>query len=91
MNGERQRRALAAVYSDDSTIGAWLVAETPLEVLSAVRTGLANCDRFIELTLANPDADDEEVRWNGRPVYVRPDLVTAIGPPLDTESGDDDD
>ena len=70
------KRPLATVWAADCGNGAWLVANTPLEVVAAVEKADAN--QLIDLTCANPDE-----AWNGRTIYVRADSIKAIGPPLD--------
>lgn len=90
----RQRRPLAAVYAEDGTVGAWLIAESPLEARAAVERALDAGETFVEFTIGNPepnDIDPDAVRWNGRPVYVRVDRIGAIGPPLEASDDDDDD
>lgn len=83
------RRPLAAVYVEDATGGAWLVAETPDEVHALITAALSNGERFVQLTLGNPVSEGDVVRWNGRPVYVRANAVTAIGPPLEPRDDDE--
>lgn len=81
---ERPRRPLAAIYADDGTEGAWLVAETPHEAQHAVVNALLSDQPFVELTLGNPPENDGP-EWNGRPVFIDPRAIRAIGPPLNTD------
>lgn len=87
MTEERKRRALASVWTG-SQEDSWLVAETPREVADAVDRGRAAGIPLIELTLATPDAGTDH-KWNGRIVYVDPEDVTAISPPVDDNTDDE--
>lgn len=92
MTGEpRQRRPLAAVYGDEASPGAWLVAETPDEAVELVLAAVEAGAHFTRFTLANPDdeLDDDDPRWNGRPVHVKTSSISAVGPPLARRGGDD--
>lgn len=77
---QRRTRAKASVFMEQSEI-AWLVTETPSEV--ADRLDGAVPGAMLKFTLGN-DSD-----WNGRPLYIRADAITAISPPR-AEGGEDD-
>lgn len=80
MSDRSYRQAKASVYvgSDDA---AWIVTETPSEVVDEVRS--ANSDDLIKLTLGNRSD------WNGKPLYVRAGAITSISPPRDDETEDE--
>ena len=73
-----ERRGLSSVHEFVSDGAAWLVAETPSEVMDLVRAareqGMGSS--FVELTLANPGSE-----WNGRKLYLDAYSVRAVSPP----------
>lgn len=73
----KTRLAKASVFvgQDDAP---FLVAETPREVAHLVH----DAEGMVELTLANSGD------WNGKPLLVRADCVTAVCPP---KTGSEDD
>jgi hypothetical protein len=83
MSKARPKRALATVYSDDGTAGAWLVADTPSE--AAAKATDTPPSQFVPFVCANP-----EVGWNGRTIYLKSDVITAIAPPLEFIDVDED-
>jgi hypothetical protein len=79
----RQLRPLASVWTAGGGGGdAWAVAETPSEARAIVEAANAADEPFAAFTLANDD-DGKDHRWNGRPVYVVLNDITAISPPID--------
>lgn len=75
-------KALATVHVIDDE-AAWVVTETPSEVMERVDE-VENHHDFVTLTLGNKS------RWNGRPVYIRVDQIRAISPPIDLDDEEDD-
>ena len=64
--------AMSCVFTGTDDVG-WQVAESPSEIAALVRS--TPDDALMELTLGNPDG------WNGKPLYVKANTVTAISPP----------
>lgn len=68
--------ATVHTYGDSA---AWLIAETPSEAAAEVDRARREGELAL-LTLANAASE-----WNARPVYIDPDGIAAISPPVDAE------
>jgi hypothetical protein len=55
---------------------AFLVAETPGEIMGLVDAAERKDETFVTLTSAN------EGSWNGRPIYIRQKYIRSIAPPM---------
>lgn len=73
--------AKASIYVGDTDI-AWLVTETPSEVISKMLDSTS--ETMIQFTLGN-NSD-----WNGKPLYIKKRCINAISPPRDQGEGDTD-
>jgi hypothetical protein len=70
---QRQCKAAINVEGDDAV---FLVAETPGEATELVERAYHDERMFVEFTSGNHGP------WNGKPIFIRTDLIRAITPPV---------
>lgn len=76
-------RSLATVYVTGDP-EAFLVAETPREVLALIEDAeRTTSPHFVRLTLTGGT-------WVNKPVHVRASHIQAIGPPAELDEDDED-
>lgn len=71
------RQCKASLFIEGDT-ACFLVTETPSEVATLVDGGLIkDKPALVQLTSGNQGV------WNGKPIFVRADLVRSITPPME--------
>jgi hypothetical protein len=74
---QRWLKAKASIYVGNDDV-AWVVTQTPSEVVAMIRE--ADPDDMLEFNLGNASS------WNARPLYIRAKVISSVSPPRDVDT-----